>query len=810
MTMSNYTPISMPSLGKIFDMMKNLPPQQAAQDINSPDPAKKLAAMMVTNSDKQLQQQQAAQQQPMPTVAQQLSQGVTQAPGMPTPPMPSVPPQAQAKPAAQGIAALQPAQTPPGSAMGILPPQSAPAPQGNPQGMPVGKAAGGIASFAAGGHATQTSQQQAQIAQHLADLMQGINQSSVAQVPQQAQQAGIAPPQPGQAMPMQNYASMVFGTRPQFRPGTEAAPISQDLSLSQLGQYSAQQPIAAAHGGLMHHVPDHMYKFAHGGILGFKDAGVVPQAQADQADMDASSNPPLRYQSVVDAAHEALQRKGNIYTGQKPTNEQNAAWYNNAPTSPADIQAARVAAWGARQAQPASTPVAAPSAPVDPATAAVLSAMPADMPDSFPGSKTDYLNQRQMALNSVAANNQQQPSALAVGQTSAANTPAIPSPLQLTPTGAGGGQGNRGIAGSISTAPSINYSAAASNPPTIIQKPLNLGAPPAAKPPVTQATGIASGSVTSNTLPPPSGGISDLAQKAVEAGFKTATVEDKIDEHAKAAKKMGVMGEAGDSLAEQAQKFDDEYKRHDKSMEHFIHVLNGIARGGLKGGGENEEEWMTNQRMADQAHAEKYLDMLRQAKDATRGEKKADLMAIMKEIGEDKKNASTLGKDIFNTQTQAAMQHEANKVSEKGHDLSFKASMAQVAASKENEANRLAYEKSIHKTPDDIIAERLKANDENFIGKPYAEQLEEAKKYLQSAVKIDPVAILREQLNSAVAYAKSLENSTRATDEDHAIAAANIRKYQKALDNLLAGKNPGSVESSAVSTSLNDPRYTTK
>jgi len=149
-------------------------------------------------------------------------------------------------------------------------------------------------------------------------------------------------------------------------------------------------------------------------------------------------------------------------------------------------------------------------------------------------------------------------------------------------------------------------------------------------------------------------------------------------------------------------------------------------------------------------------------------------------------------------------------VSEKGHDLSFKASMAQIAASKENEANRIAYEKSIHKTPDDVIAERLKANDQNFIGKPYAEQLEEAKKYLQSAVKIDPVAILREQLNAAVTHAKALSSDMNAKDQDYALAAADIRKYQKALDNLLAGKNPGSVESSAVSTSLNDPRYTTK
>ena len=146
--MQNLTPIAMPSIDKLFNDMKGLDPSILSKYVQDPDPNKKLAAMAALNSDKQIQQSAAAQQQPMPTVAQKLAQGVSQAPNMPTPGMPAVPPQAQAKPAAQGIAALQPQQTHPGSAMGILPTQSAPAPQGNPSGMPVAKAAGGIASFA--------------------------------------------------------------------------------------------------------------------------------------------------------------------------------------------------------------------------------------------------------------------------------------------------------------------------------------------------------------------------------------------------------------------------------------------------------------------------------------------------------------------------------------------------------------------------------------------------------------------------------------------------------------------------------------
>jgi len=765
--MQNYTPIAMPSIDQLFNQMKGLDPSQLSKYIQDSDPNKKLAAMAALNSDKQMQQAAAAQQGPMPTVAQKLAQGVSQAPTMPTPGMPAVPAQAQAKPTGQGIAALQPTQTPPGSAMGILPPQSAPAPQGNPQGMPVGKAAGGIASFANGGHAQQTPQQQAQIAQQLAQLMQGINQDATAQVPKQADQVGVAAPQPGQANPMQNYASMVFATRPQFRPGTEAAPISQDLSLSQMGQYSSAQPIAAAHGGLMHHVPDHMYRFKQGGILAFPTGGqtnltnaqlAAVNAQNQQADMDASSNPPSAAQQAqnqqLQEEHGAfMQGLGNLGAAAK-----------DIVTLPGRAVAGvlNTGIRGARAVTGENIPYIFGNDP------------------NYTQSMTPFTDQR----------NPDAPSRVPAAMTNVSTAPAVSTvPNTMSPE-----------------APAAPTAAptAASNPPTIIQKPLNLGAPPAAKPPVTQATGIASGSVTSNTLPPPSGGISDLAQKAVEAGFKTATVEDRIDEHARAAKKMGVAGEAGDSLAEQAQKFDDEYKRHDKSMEHFIHVLNGIARGGLKGGGENEEEWMTNQRLADQAHAEKYLDMLRQAKDATRGEKKADLMAIMKEIGEDKKNAATLGKDIFNTQTQAAMQHEANKVSEKGHDLSFKASMAQIAASKENEANRIAYEKSIHKTPDDIIAERLKANDQNFVGKPYRDQVEAAKSILATSTNKITMSSAEALLRSAQQYADSLNKDMDATPEQKAAAAQAIRKYQRIVENVGKGVDNPFEGADTASSSLPD------
>ena len=464
MAMSNYTPISMPSLGKIFDMMKNLPPQQAAQDINSPDPAKKLAAMMVTNADKQLQQQQAAQQQPMPTIAQKLSQGMTQAPGAPTPPMPAAPPQAQAKPAAQGIAALQPQQTPPGSAMGILPTQQAPEAQAAPQ-QPVQRSTGGIASFATGGHATQNPQQQAQIAQHLADLMQGINQNSAAQIPQQAQQAGIAAPQPGQAMPMQNYASMVFATRPQFRPGTEAAPISQDLSLSQLGQYSSQQPIAAAHGGLMHHVPDHMYKFAQGGILAFAgksgSQANLTQAQLDASLADLTSNPGILKQPAIDMAGRDLYDVPFDSAGQNTApgrnidpnavNVQSAAATNNPGIIPGNTLAQARAAAGNTYTGPTLDTGVQPH--VRGNVASPFQGVYDAVGNFFSNQGTTSTNPR-LGGTSAAPTADSAPSADAQTNAAAllnnrnvlmgnqAATPVASGPLQLPPAGAGAGRGN--------------------------------------------------------------------------------------------------------------------------------------------------------------------------------------------------------------------------------------------------------------------------------------------------------------------------------------------------------------------------------
>ena len=624
MAMSNYTPISMPSLGKIFDMMKNLPPQQAAQDINSPDPAKKLAAMMVTNADKQLQQQQAAQQQPMPTIAQKLSQGMTQAPGAPTPPMPAAPPQAQAKPAAQGIAALQPQQTPPGSAMGILPTQQAPEAQAAPQ-QPVQRSTGGIASFATGGHATQNPQQQAQIAQHLADLMQGINQNSAAQIPQQAQQAGIAAPQPGQAMPMQNYASMVFATRPQFRPGTEAAPISQDLSLSQLGQYSSQQPIAAAHGGLMHHVPDHMYKFAQGGILAFAgksgSQANLTQAQLDASLADLTSNPGILKQPAIDMAGRDLPVNVPFDSAGQDTapgrnidpnaiNAQLNATTANPGIIPGNTLAQpRAAAMGSNGSAAPSVNIPFDSAGVDVSQA---------LPNTGAGAGRGLINPQTAA-------------------------PITAGPLQLPPTGAGAGRGavNPPVVTPSATPGGIGSLVSSQAEPVARTSAAPAGAPP---------------SHTANSL------IDDVVKKSALEALKKTNAEEELDAQIKLLTKLGINSDAGEAALKRAMEAHDQYKNADDSLERFQRIMSGIAHGGLAGGGAEAANYSAEKRAADYAESRQHMKDLTEAEDKTRGEKKEIAGSVLKGVEEKNKAAGVAAGNLYGHQLTANTTMEAERL----------------------------------------------------------------------------------------------------------------------------------------------------
>ena len=669
--MQNLNPITMPSLDKLFSMMKHMPPEQVAQDINSPDPSKKLAAMMAANADKQLQQSAMAQQQPMQTVAQKLAQGVTQSPGMPTPPMPAVPP--QAKPAAQGIAALQPQQTPPGSAMGILPNQAAP----EPQSAPVQKASGGIASFASGGQAQQNQQQ----SQQLAQLMQAINQNSVAQIPQSAQQAGIAAPDPGKANPMQNYATMVFGTRPQVRPGTEAAPISQDLSLSQLGQYSAQQPIAAAHGGLMHHVPDHLYKFAQGGILHFagknSSQANLTQAQLEASLADSTANPGIINSPSIDMAGSDLpvnvpfdSAGQNTGPGRNIDPSAINAQLNNITGNPGIIPGHTYAdAVAANMPAPATAPAHAPG-PLPRGQQAAQNQF-SDIGNAISGffSNNNPNSPRMRAVNPSAATDNAQPSpdaqanaqnllnnrnALMNGQSNIP-TPAQPAsnsiianPLNLQSTGAGAGQGNRGISGSSSAPPRVVSTAPGQGIGSLVQGNTKASQPPA--PP----------SNTANSL------VDDVVKKASLESLKKSNADDELSEQIKLLKTLGINSDAGEKALQRAMEAHQQYKNADDSLERFQRIMSGIARGGLAGGGAEAANYSAEKRAADYAENRQYMKDLTEAEGATRAEKKEIAANVLKSVEEKNKAAGTAAGAMYGHQLTAETQRQDALLRETG------------------------------------------------------------------------------------------------------------------------------------------------
>ena len=706
--MQNLNPITMPSLDKLFSMMKHMPPEQVAQDINSPDPSKKLAAMMAANADKQLQQSAMAQQQPMQTVAQKLAQGVTQSPGMPTPPMPAVPP--QAKPAAQGIAALQPQQAPPGSAMGILPNQAAP----EPQSAPIQKASGGIASFASGGQAQQNQQQ----SQQLAQLMQAINQNSVAQIPQSAQQAGIAAPDPGKANPMQNYATMVFGTRPQVRPGTEAAPISQDLSLSQLGQYSAQQPIAAAHGGLMHHVPDHLYKFAQGGILHFagknNSQANLTQAQLEASLADSTANPGIINSPSIDMAGSDLPVNVPFDSAGQNTgpgrnidpsaiNAQLANITGNPGIIPGHTYADAVAA---NMPAPATTPAHAPG-PLPRGQQAAQNQF-SDIGNAISGffSNNNPNSPRMRAVNPSAATDNAQPSpdaqanaqnllnnrnALMNGQGNIPTPaqPASPSiianPLNLQSTGAGAGQGNRGISGSSSAPPRVVSTAPGQGIGSLVQGNTKASQPPA--PP----------SNTANSL------VDDVVKKASLESLKKSNADDELSEQIKLLKTLGINNDAGEKALQRAMEAHQQYKNADDSLERFQRIMSGIARGGLAGGGAEAANYSAQKRAADYAENRQYMKDLTEAEGATRAEKKEIAKNVLNSVEDKNKAAGTAANTMYGHQLTAEMQRQR----EEGEN---KRAAAQIAVERE----RLEFDKKYKDLTTTEIMEKAK-NDPNFL-----------------------------------------------------------------------------------------------
>ena len=218
---------------------------------------------------------------------------------------------------------------------------------------------------------------------------------------------------------------------------------------------------------------------------------------------------------------------------------------------------------------------------------------------------------------------------------------------------------------------------------------------------------------------PPSENVTSLVDQAIMAGLKVDNAKQRLDDLAANKKSLGVNDEAGDSLAEQARHFDEEYKRQDKSMEHFLKVLNGIARGGLAGGGVEEENYQTAQRLSDEAHAEKYHDMIRQAKDKTRGEKLTDLNNITAAVDADRGKAGTLAANVYGTNTQAETSKKVEEMrAQSAMDVAKLNSSTQFAIAKLNREATLAGKEL---TANDIAAE-LK-NDPSYKDMTYADRL---------------------------------------------------------------------------------------
>jgi len=549
------------NLIQIADRLKNVPLSTLAQykSGSNPDVPPYMAVAEMQRRDTMMKQYQNAQAKPpQDTVADEV-EGKLNTKNMPQ----------------QGIAAgmpqAAPQTAPPGQ--GIAPPQM-------PQGVtPTQMASGGIA---------QNRQAQQEL---MAQLQQALQQASQ-QAPQQ--QVQVPPAQPIQAMPMNAYASMASGTMPSGPLATNPA-INQDLTLEQIQQQGSNLPIVAAHGGLMHHVPDHMYRFAPGGIIAFNRGDEVPDFQDPNA-------------TASDNGKSAVSSVGDFLSGMAGGIGRSIGLGEGLKIDPAAI----IAAQKAKEAPPGPS-LGAPDVPSG------------NNPANFPGRGSPQI--------------------------------AVP-------------QDNTGVAPAAQPAPT----------------------PPAPKAPVPQKaqaqpeqpTGIAT------QLPKPSNQISKVAEEAMMEGIKMKKAEDAVDEIINLKKKLGITGEAGDALIEQAMEAHKQYQKADHSMERLQKILAAQAYGGFRAVGAADVDYQDKQRMADQAESEKYLDRIMQAKTANRAEKMSVLTKGLEDTKEHNKNASSLGQNYLKNQQEAEDKSATLAEQKRSNDLQNNYRMGELEVSKKRLANELA------------------------------------------------------------------------------------------------------------------------
>lgn len=751
------------NLVSILDDLKNLPNQVVMGYANGSNPeVPPYAALAELNRRKTMEQQyqNAAAKANQPSVKQQIEQAVVK-PGQANP---------QEKP--QGITAALP--------QGAQPPQPVPATQS--AGTPM--RSGGIAKFAAGGKASANDQ--------VSQLMDQILKSIIQAPPQVAQSTGVPTPQEGKAMPLQNYASLQFGTRPQQRPATEAAPISQDLSFTQMGQYSSQQPIAAAHGGLMHHVPHHMYKFAPGGIIAFAEGDkvkkpVLTQAQLDQMATQFQSDtgiiPGSSYADAMNRYKEAAQPqqfRAPAPTPNATTIDPNTLNVDN--TIPGMV-AGDTYAKALAAATPAPAAPAGPRGPLPRGQQAVENQF-TGIGNAISGflSNNNPNSPRMRAANPapVVANTENQPSA-----ETQANAAALLAALLNNRNVLMNGQNN--IAPSTTVAgPSLadiyELEKAAGRTAN------NFAGPTAVSPTAVSPTKTAapSGGGITQVLPTKpahhpaptheaNAVVEDVVKKAAMEALKKTNATEEMEEQLKIFKAMGINNDAGAAALKRAMEAHDEYKKADDSLERFQRIMSAIGRGGLVAGGEESARYSAEKRAADFAESRQHMEDLTKAEDKTREEKRAIAGNVLKSLEEKNKAAGTAAGAMYGHDLLSKTQLEAERMRQEGEDSRTRMRLAEEAKHRDLTAQEIA-----KLTPEEQEAYRK------------AQQIKSG-----ASTKLDYQGI-NAILQAAIARNKAAQAGF--DDAEKAAAQQDLEDAKRMMKNFHQGKDPyaGSAEVSAL------------
>jgi hypothetical protein len=301
---------------------------------------------------------------------------------------------------------------------------------------------------------------------------------------------------------------------------------------------------------------------------------------------------------------------------------------------------------------------------------------------------------------------------------------------------------------------------AAPSPPANVPLATPMATPKVKKEVPAEPTGIAT------QLPPPKSDVTKASEEMLKEGLKKQNAEDEINNLMGLKEKLGVTGEAGDALLEQAMEAHRRYQNADHSMERLQKILAAQAYGGFRAVGAADVDYQEKQRMADQAESEKYLERLMQSKMATRGEKMGILTNALKEASEHNKAASTLGQAQLKNEDEsrrAQLTHEENV---RNNNLVNNYRMGELSLSKQRLYNELAHQGFSDK---DIIAKIQ--DDAKSEGKPISfTEAYKLSQLIKNGVGSDKNDITR--INDTLKNLSTQYNETYDIEEKKKIAAA--------------------------------------